>query len=170
MKHEPDANRFVFWTAAVIGGAICLYGLHGLIGALNGVTSRQFLQWFVGADLAHDLIVAPAAGVAGLAITRFVPASARAQARAAIFATAIVIAIAWAPLHGYGHASAPGNSSVEPLNYATAVATVLVAVWASAAAWFAVSATRRWRTRSQQSVNPGGEYEANRSTGRGPAV
>ena len=63
--------------------------------------------------------------------------------RAGIFATAIVIAIAWAPLHAYGHATAPGNSSVEPLNYATAVPTVLVAVWALAAGWFTVSVFQR---------------------------
>ena len=148
MKRAHDTNRYVSWPCAIIGGAICLYGLHGLIGALNGIISRQFLQWFVGADLAHDLIVAPAACAVGLIVARLVPASARAQVRAGLFATAIVIAIAWAPLHGYGHASAPGNTSVEPLNYATAVATVLVVVWALAGGWFVVSTLRRRAARS----------------------
>ena len=144
----------MFWTCAAIGGAICLYGLHGLIGALDGITSRQFLQWFVGADLAHDLIIAPAACLVGAGIARIVPTSARAQVRAGIFATAIVIAIAWAPLHGYGHASAPGNSSVEPLDYATAVPTVIIAVWALAGGWLAVSAGRRRGSRSQMQREP----------------
>ena len=155
MKHEHETNPVVFWSCAVVGGAICLYGLHGLIGALDGVTSRQFLQWFVGADIAHDLIVAPAACLvgAGHRSTR----SRRRHARRSgpgLFATAIVVAIAWAPLHGYGHATAPGNSSVEPLNYATAVPTVLVAVWALAGGWFAVSARRRRTRRSQMQREP----------------
>jgi hypothetical protein len=154
MKHESETSPIPFWTGAVIGGAICLYGLHGLIAALNGITSRQFLQWFVGADLAHDLIVAPAACLVGAGITRLAPASARVQVRAAIFATAIVIAIAWAPLHGYGHTSAPGNSSVEPLDYATAVPTVILAVWALAGGWFAVSVVRRRSSRSQMQREP----------------
>ena len=152
MKREHDANPIVFWSGLVVGGAITLYGLHGLLGALGGITSRQFLQWFVGADLTNDLIVAPAACVTGAIIAQLVPASARAQVRAGIFATAVVIAIAWAPLHGYGHASAPGNSSVEPLNYATAVPTVLVAVWALAAGWFTVSVFQRRRALRRDSA------------------
>ena len=51
MKQAHETNRILRWSCAVIGGAITLYGLHGLVGALNGITSRQFLQWFVGADL-----------------------------------------------------------------------------------------------------------------------
>ena len=154
MKHEHDTNTAVFWCALAVGGAICLYGLHGLVGALHGITSRQFLQWFVGADIAHDLIVAPAACLVGAGIARLTPASARAPVRAGIFASAIVVAIAWAPLHAYGHATAPGNSSVEPLNYATAVPTALVAVWALAGGWFAVSARRRRSRRSQMQREP----------------
>ena len=140
---EPDTNPVLFWSGLVVGGAICLYGLHGLVGALHGVRSRQFLQWFVGADLAHDLIVAPLACLVGAAVARLVPVNARAQVCAGMFATAVVLAIAWAPLHGYGHASAPGNSSVEPLNYTTAVRTVLVVVWAIAGTWFLVAMANR---------------------------
>ena len=140
---EPDTNPVLFWSGLVVGGAICLYGLHGLVGALHGVRSRQFLQWFVGADLAHDLIVAPLACLVGAAVARLVPVNARAQVCAGMFATAVVLAIAWAPLHGYGHASAPGNSSVEPLNYATAVVTVIVTVWTLAGTWLVIALLRR---------------------------
>jgi len=154
MKRQHETNPFVTWSCAVVGGAICLYGLHGLIRALDGVISRQFLQWFVGADLAHDLIVAPAACAVGVIVARLVPTSARAQVRAGLFATAIVIAIAWAPLRSYGHASAPGNTSVEPLNYATAVATVLLVVWALAGGWLVLSTLRRRANRSQVDREP----------------
>ena len=140
---EPETNPVLFWVSVVVGGAVCLYGLHGLIGALHGIRSRQFLQWFVGADLAHDLIVAPLACLVGTIVARIVPASARAQVCAGLFATAVVLAIAWAPLHGYGHATAPGNSSVEPLNYATAVVTVIVTVWTLAGTWLVIALLRR---------------------------
>jgi hypothetical protein len=143
MKRKSESHSLTFWGAAAIGGTICLYGLHGLVGALHGIRSRQFLQWFVGADIAHDLIVAPAACLIGAAIARLVHPSARAHVRAGLFATAVILAIAWAPLHAYGHATAPGNSSVEPLNYATAVPTVLIAVWALVGCWFTITMLQR---------------------------
>jgi hypothetical protein len=149
VNHERTTHPVVFWSCAVVGGGICLYGLHGLVGALNGITSRQFLQWFVGADLAHDLVVAPAACLVGAVIARLAPESARAQLRAAVFATAIVLAVAWAPLHGYGRATAPGNSSVQPLNYATAVLTVLIVVWLLAGSWYAIAIIRRRTIRNR---------------------
>jgi hypothetical protein len=90
MNDEHETTSVVFWCSLAVGGAVTIYGLHGLLNALG-----------------------------------------------------VVVAIAWAPLHSYGHANAAGNSSVEPLNYATAVPTVLVAVWALAAGWFAVTAFRR---------------------------
>ena len=154
MKNDPDSNPVVFWCCAIVGGAISLYGLHGLVGALHGVRSRQFIQWFVGADLAHDLVVAPAACVIGGVIARVVPGPAHAHVRAGVFASAIVIAIAWAPLHAYGHATAPGNSSVEPLNYATAVPTVLAMIWAFVGGWFAVTALRARRSSRQPASTP----------------
>ena len=155
MKHEDETNSVRFWCFFLVGGAITLYGLRGLLRALGGITSHEFLKWFVGADLAHDLIVAPAACLVGVLIARLVPASGRAQVRAGVFATAVVIAIAWAPLHAYGRANARGNSSVEPLNYTTAVITVLAVVWILAAGWFAVEAVRRQRRRAR--IGPGPE-------------
>ena len=148
MNREDEPNSLRFWCFFVVGSAVALYGLRGLIRTLGGITSHEFLKWFIGADLAHDLIVAPAACLIGVVIARLVPTAARAQVRAGLFATAVVVAIAWAPLHAYGRANARGNSSVQPLNDATAVLTVLVVVWALAAGWFAVEAVGRRRHRS----------------------
>ena len=147
MNREDETSCVRFWCFFVVGGAVTLYGLRGLISTLNGITSHDFLKWFVGADLAHDLVIAPVACLIGAAVSKLAPASARPQLRAGIFASAIVLAIAWAPLHGYGRANARGNSSVEPLNYATATVTVLVVVWAIAAGWFVVEVVRRRRHR-----------------------
>jgi hypothetical protein len=140
-----EHNRVAFWTGLALGGTICLYGLHRLIPALHGVTSRQFLQWFVGADLAHDVVVAPIACLVGFVVARFTGPAARAPVRAALFATAIVVAVAWAPLRGYGRAHVPDNASVAPLDYSTAVPTVIAVVWTLAAAWFVAGWIRRRR-------------------------
>ncbi len=143
MTPSTEDHRVPFWTGVLIGGAVCVYGLHGLIPALHGITSRQFLQWFVGADVAHDLIVAPAACIAGLAIARFTSPIARAPVRAALFATAIIVAIAWAPLRGYGRALVPDNPSVAPLNYSTAVPTAVATAWLIAGGWLLATWLRR---------------------------
>jgi hypothetical protein len=143
MNEEHESSSLVFWCCLIVGGAITLYGLHGLVSARRGAHGGQFVRWFLGADIAHDLIVAPAACLIGVLVVRLVPMPARAQVRAGVFATAIILAIAWAPLRGYGHQSAPGNSSVQPLDYATSVATALVAVWVLAGTWFVVSTLRR---------------------------
>jgi hypothetical protein len=145
MTTPSEHDRGAFWSGVVIGGAVCVYGLHGLIPALHGVTSRQFVQWFLGADLTHDLVVAPVACVVGLAIARLTSRGARAPVRAAVFASAIVIAVAWAPLRGYGRAVVPDNASVAPLDYSTAVLTVVAAVWTIAAGWFVAGRLRRRR-------------------------
>jgi hypothetical protein len=138
-------SRIAFWTGVTIGGAVCGYGLHGLIPALHGITSRQFLQWYVGADVAHDLVVAPAACLVGVLVVRVTGPVARAPVRAALFATAIVVAVAWAPLRGYGRAAVPDNPSVAPLDYSTAVPTAVAVVWAIAAAWLLAAEIRRRR-------------------------
>ena len=154
MTRARTRSRVVPWCCAIIGGAITVYGLHGLIGALHGIGSRQFLKWFVGADLAHDLVVAPAACLVGVALSRLVPPPAHAPVRAGFFATAIVLAIGWAPHHGSGHAAAPGNSSDEPLDYATADATTILAVWTLAAVWLTVTIVVRRHGRQPRARPP----------------
>jgi hypothetical protein len=62
--------------------------------------------------------------------------------RAGLFASAVLLLVAWPALRGYGRDHVPDNPSVAPLHYGTAVATVLAVVWVAVAVWILAAATR----------------------------
>jgi hypothetical protein len=70
----------------------------------------------------------------------------RRPVRAGLFATFVVVLVGWAPLRGYGRDRVPDNPTVDPLDYATAIPTVLTVVWLFTLGWIAV-AVRRGRVR-----------------------
>jgi hypothetical protein len=85
--------------------------------------------WVVGADLVHDLLVAPLVGAAGLLVARLVPAGwARAHVQAGLLVSGALLLVAWVPLVGWG--GNPGNPTIRPLDYRSATLTVLGVVWA----------------------------------------
>jgi hypothetical protein len=118
------------------------FGVYGIATHARGTHPPAFVVWFVGADLVHDLLVAPAVLLAGAIAARAMPARWWPPVRAGLLASGIVLVVGWAPLRGYGRASAVGNASVQPLDYATAVPTVLAVVWAAVALWLALRALR----------------------------
>ena len=66
----------------------------------------------------------------------------RGPLRAALFGSAVMVAIAWPGIRHYGRMRAPDNVSVQPLNYATSTATAVAVVWVIAAVWLAVAIVR----------------------------
>lgn len=147
MNAERRSGGATFWAGAVSGIGIMLFGLRGLLENARATEPPASLAWLVGADLVHDLLIAPAACLVGVLLTRALPRPWRAPIRGALFATAIVLAVGWAPLRGYGRATVPDNPTVQPLHYGTAVATVLVVVWLIALAWLLGIAWRRAHVR-----------------------
>lgn len=133
----------LFWIGTVAGAAIVIFGLSGLFTHLAASQRGDFAKWFIGADLIHDLVIAPLACMVGYIVTRLVRRPFRFPLQAGLFTTAVVLAVGWAPLRGYGRARAPDNPSVAPLNYTSAVATVLAVVWAVVAVWMIGAAVRR---------------------------
>jgi len=123
------------WVGVVLGGAVLIFGVVGLVTSLSSDAARMIASWVVGADLLHNLIVAPTAGIFGLAFARFVPRVWRAPTRGGAIASATVLLVAFPLLRGYGHDHVPDNASVLPLNYTTAVATVLAFVWVAVLLW-----------------------------------
>ena len=69
----------------------------------------------------------------------------RAPIQAGLMATAITVAIGWPGLRGYGRHLVPDNPSVQPLNYATAVGTVIGIIWAVVAIWLVTRAMTQRR-------------------------
>ncbi len=132
-----------FWIAVVIGGAIGTYGLVGLLGAAPATRPPQALLGALGLDLLHDVVLAPIACAVGWVLARWLPEPIRRPVRAGLFATFVVVLVGWAPLRGYGRDRVPDNPTVGPLDYASAIATVLVVVWLLIAAWIGGSWLRR---------------------------
>lgn len=134
MTAEEHTPRLGFWISATVGIGIMAVGVRGLVTQLGPSARAEVGRWIVGADVLHDLALAPAVGIIGLALGR-VRRPWRAPLQAGLFASAIVIAVVWPALRGYGRASVPDNPSLEPLDYATALATVLGVIWGLIACW-----------------------------------
>jgi hypothetical protein len=126
------------------------WGVYALAIHRLGSPTANVLRFFVGGDVIHDVIVAPIAALVGVLALRRVPTLARAQVRAALFTTAIVVAVAWPGIRAYGRTRAPDNASVQPLNYATAVLTIVAVVWALCAVWLVVGLLRSRRRRTSR--------------------
>jgi hypothetical protein len=131
-----------FWIGAVVGLGIMAFGIKGLLDAAPATRPDQVAFGAIGLDVLHDALVAPIACAVGLVMTRFLPWRLRAPVRAGLFASAAVILVGWAALRGYGRASVPDNHTVDPLDYGTAVVTVLGFVWLTVGLWAAVAWSR----------------------------
>ena len=144
---ETDRDRpgVAFWIGLVIGGAVMAFGIRGVFMNSRATDPAVLVQWVVGADLVHDLLIAPIAIGVGWAATRIVPLAARIPVQLGLVATGVVLIVGWAPLRGYGRATVPDNPSVQPLDYSTAILTVLVAVWVVVGAWITVRLVRARR-------------------------
>ena len=97
-----------------------LVGIVGILRHTDATPPSSYLQFFVGGDLVHDLVVAPIAALVAFVVLRRDAGGRRAAPlRAALFGSAVMIAIAWPGIRHYGRMRAPDNVSVQPLNYAT---------------------------------------------------
>jgi hypothetical protein len=123
--------------ALVVGYAVIAFGAMGLLRAVPAATAGVVAAWVLGADLLHDLVVAPLVCVTGFAFARLVPRPWSAPVRIGSIATAVVLVVAYPVLRGFGRHTAPGNGSVLPLDYTTAVLTVLGVVWGLMLVWAA---------------------------------
>jgi hypothetical protein len=136
----------------LLGVPVMLVGIVGLIQHTDATPPSSYLKFFIGGNLAHDFVVAPLTALVAYVVLRRTPAIARAPLRAALFGSAVMIAVAWPDIRSYGRMRAPDNATVQPLNYATSVATAVGVVWAIAALWLVVvllRARRPNRTASQ---------------------
>lgn len=140
--NQVDTDHGIrFWVGLVVGSALMAWGVLLFFDATpRGSLRVSFVAYLVGADLAHDALVAPAICLVGAAVARLAPCWLRAPLQAALIASASLLAVAWLPL--WGTADAVGNPSIQPLDYTTATLTVLGVVWLTAFAWALV----RWRS------------------------
>ena len=122
-----------------------LIGAIGLLRHTDATPPSSYLRFFVGGDIVHDFVVAPIVALVAFFVVRRVPAIVRAPLRAALFGSAVIVAIAWPGIRHYGRMRAPDNLTVQPLNYATSTLTAVGVVVAIATVWFVVALVRSRR-------------------------
>jgi hypothetical protein len=111
------------------------FGVRGALQDAAATHPRDFFVWVVGADLAHDLLIAPLVCVVGFMLARFLSEPWRTPIRAGLILSALVILVGFPGLRMYGRDRVPDNLTAQPLNYSTAVLTVLAIVWIGVAVW-----------------------------------
>jgi hypothetical protein len=131
------------WTAKallVAGMSVMAFGVLGLFHNASRTHPDQWIRWFLGALLAHDLIVAPVVfSIAALVVSR-IPARFRGPIQGGLLASGTLALVSFPFVRGYGRT--PENPTVLPNNYAWGVAATLAMVWIVVAV---VVAWRRFR-------------------------
>ena len=142
MTPADDRDRLgpAFLVGCVVGGALMTYGVWGVLHELGPGNPFKLATWVVGLDLVHDLLLAPALVVLGLALGRVLPPRWRGPVRAAAATTGLVLLFSVPLLTGWGRH--PDNSSTLPLDYGRSVVVVTVVIWLTALAVVAMRARR----------------------------
>jgi len=140
-----ETSRVGLGIGLLLGVPTMLIGVVGLLRHTDATPPSSYLKFFLGGDIVHDAVVAPIAALIAFLVVRRVPAIARAPLRAALFGSAVVIAIAWPGIRHYGRMRTPDNATVQPLNYATSTLTAVGVVATIATLWFVVTLVRARR-------------------------
>ena len=135
-------NRRSFWVCVALGWVVIGYGVWGLLDNASRTNPDQWIRWFTGSLIVHDLVVAPVTFAVGALVIGCIPLRFRAPFQSGLIASAIIVLTTWPLVRGYGLRS--DNASALPNKYLAGLAMVLVVVW-SAVAFFAV---RGWRRRT----------------------
>jgi hypothetical protein len=143
MGGRSRAATVVFWGAAAIGWVIILLGVRGVFHDSSATRPGDLAGWFAGLLVVHDVVLVPVAfGVAWL-VGRVLPDRAVVPARLGLAASAVVVAVAFPLVRGYGERDA--NPSLLPLPYGRNLAIALVLVWVVVVGATAISRVVRTR-------------------------
>jgi hypothetical protein len=130
---EPGPSGSIFWVGIAAGWALIGYGIVGLLRNATDTHPRNFLAFFVGSALAHDLVLVPLVMAIGLLGLRRVPPAVRPALAAALVVAGPVVLYAYPFIRGYGRD--PHNPSLLPNQYGWALVTAIALVAATAALW-----------------------------------
>jgi hypothetical protein len=144
---EEERPGATFWLALVIGGAVMAFGVRGVLMNHRATNPTELVRWVIGADLLHDFLFAPVVIALGWLVVRVVPRSWRVPVQAGLVASGVAALVGWSAWRGYGRATVPDNTTVQPLDYTTAILTVWAIVWGLVAIWTAIAAVGRHRAR-----------------------
>jgi hypothetical protein len=137
MSAEVGSSRHGrgYWIALVVGVFVMAVAVGGAYSDLSLSSFGSWGIWVIGADLVNDFVVLPVVAVIGVGLARLPLGRFRAPVQAGLFASAMVLVVAFPALTDK---AASDNPTIQPLNYATATLTVLAVVWAAVALWSVV--------------------------------
>jgi uncharacterized membrane protein YhaH (DUF805 family) len=128
--HEPEPlSGWRWWTGLAGGGAAGLFGLAGLVADAAKTMPLVWLKWLAALLLVHDLVLAPLVHLAGRRLRDRAPEAWRWPLQLGLVTSGVLIIASVPVLVGVGRRTQPGNTSVLPGNYPSALAGVLAAVW-----------------------------------------
>lgn len=140
MSDEPSTSQVAPIVGVIVGLPLLVVGVLGAVADGDRTKPFELARWVVGADLAHDLVLAPVVVGVSWLVGRIVPPVARGPVRWAAATTGVLCLIAWPFVRGYGR-----NETVPSLldrNYATGLAAYVAAIWFLALIWIAVRRAR----------------------------
>lgn len=135
-----------------VGVAMMGYAVTGALGTPSVLPTR-YVTYLLTVLVLHDGLLMPTFLAVGLAVHRFVPATARATVQAALVITAAATLAALPLVLGYGRT--PDNPSALPRDYRTGLALVLALIWLATAAAVAVRYAAARRTHGRGIGGPG---------------
>lgn len=141
-RNTDAAGGPVFWIGTAIGMSIAAFGLWGLLQHADQTVPLNWLKFFLGGVILHDLIWAPVIALASYLLVRVVPRPVRPTLQGTLLVTAAVLLVVTPALTGRGRNA--NNPSILPQDYETQTLKVLGAVWIGGA----LVAVYRWRRRS----------------------
>jgi hypothetical protein len=154
-RRADDRPGTGLWVGLVLGVPLMAYGAWQLVRHTSRDRALTVGVWVGGGALVHDVLIAPLIVFVVWATGRVLPARYRNAVRTGLLGTALIVALGWPALAGYGNR--PDNRSIHPLDYRTAVLTAIGALWAMVFAhilWRRLSTTRN--ARADRETVPGG--------------
>lgn len=124
-------NRALRVTLFVIGAGCAGYGVALALPIVFSSAGFSFAGWFLGGPIAHDALLAPAAGVLGLALARVLPTTWRAPVLAAAACSAVLLVVAIGQLWRASVGTA--NPGLHDRDYRTGLLIWLAGIWVTAA-------------------------------------
>jgi hypothetical protein len=114
-------------VGAVAGVPVMAYGVWGLLHDGQRTRPADAVRWIVGSVVVHDLIALPLLLGVSLALVRPLPSWTRATVRTGLAVSAVLAAVAWPEIAGYGED--PTNPSLLPRDETAGLLAYLAAVW-----------------------------------------
>lgn len=122
---EPrPLNRPVFAACLCVGSAFMAFGVYSLL--RKPVAPHDFVVWFGGGIVLHDLLAAPLVFALGWGARKALPSWALAPVQAGLIATAVFVVFT-VPAYGVPHNVA--NPSRLPNHYGRNLAVLVALVW-----------------------------------------